>query len=135
MDRNRFEAIVAAYGADPRRWPEDERLAAQRLAAIDARAASLLADAAALDQALDAAQGEPDVALLGARIVKRYKARQSLASPASVSFWALAASAVLGLAIGFGAGVTMPSAGAESLQVLTGAFESPFEATSEDVGG
>jgi hypothetical protein len=135
MDKNKFEMIVAAYGADPRRWPEDERPAARAFATADADAGPLLAVAAQIDHALDAAQAETDVALLGARILKRYKARQSLASPASMSFWALAASAVLGVAIGFGAGAAAPTAGAESLRVLTSAFESPYEVANEDTGG
>jgi hypothetical protein len=135
MDKDRFEAIVAAYGADPRRWPEGERLAAQRFAAVDARAAVLLRDASDLDHALDAAEIAPDVALVSARTMKQFKARQSLASPASASFWALAASAVIGLAIGFGAGAAAPTASAESMQVLSSAFQSPYEAVDEDIGG
>jgi hypothetical protein len=72
--------------------------------------------------------------LLSARIVKRFRARRSLASPATVSFWAMAASAVIGIALGFGAGATAPKANAETLQVLSSAFQSPYE-ISEDAGG
>lgn len=49
MDLARFGEIVAAYGADPGRWPSDERAAGQRLLAGSDEARQLHADAAALD--------------------------------------------------------------------------------------
>ena len=42
MDPQRFEALIAAYGATPARWPEEERMAADAFARNDPRAASLL---------------------------------------------------------------------------------------------
>jgi hypothetical protein len=52
MDRARFEAIVAAYGADPRRWPEGERAAAEAFGRSDRAAARLLDAEWALDSLL-----------------------------------------------------------------------------------
>jgi anti-sigma factor RsiW len=52
MDLARFETLVAAYGATPNRWPEEERDAAEAFARSDARAAALLAEADAVDALL-----------------------------------------------------------------------------------
>ncbi|WP_162875611.1 hypothetical protein [Sphingomonas crusticola] len=52
MEFARFEALVAAYGATPSRWPEGERDAAEALARSDPRAAALLAEADGLDTLL-----------------------------------------------------------------------------------
>ena len=52
MDLNRFEALVAAYGATPGRWPDDERAAAQAFARADPHAAALLAEADTIDALL-----------------------------------------------------------------------------------
>lgn len=45
--------LIAAHGSDPARWPADQRAALLALAAADARVAAALADARALDAALD----------------------------------------------------------------------------------
>ncbi|MEN5146234.1 hypothetical protein [Brevundimonas diminuta] len=55
MTRERFEYLADAYGGDLRRWPQDEREAARALAASDAAASALLAQADGLDALLDAA--------------------------------------------------------------------------------
>lgn len=53
MTAERFVALVAAYGADRRRWPESERAAAEAFAATHAgSAAQALAEAEALDDLL-----------------------------------------------------------------------------------
>jgi hypothetical protein len=55
MTAERFLALVDAYGADPRRWPADERAAAEAFAAAEpgiARAA--MAEADAVDSLLHA---------------------------------------------------------------------------------
>ena len=55
MELERFRQLIEAYGAEPARWPAAEREAARRLAASDARAAAMLAEAAGLDRLLDQA--------------------------------------------------------------------------------
>jgi hypothetical protein len=65
MTSERFLALVAAYGADARRWPEAERAAAQAhaLAAPDA-AAPALAEADAADALLHTSRvSHPSMAL------------------------------------------------------------------------
>jgi hypothetical protein len=52
MTEDRFAALLDAYGAEPRRWPDEERDAAQAFARTDPRAASLLAAAADIDDLL-----------------------------------------------------------------------------------
>lgn len=53
MTAERFLALVAAYGADRRRWPESERAAAEAYAAAHAEAAGrALAEADTLDALL-----------------------------------------------------------------------------------
>jgi len=70
MTPQRFAQIVDAYGADPRRWPDAERAAAQAFAQAHPReAAAPLAAAAALDACLAADVVEPPGRALQRRIV------------------------------------------------------------------
>ena len=55
MTMAEFEQLVAAWGADPARWPAERRAEAQALAAEDTAAEALLRDARRLDWLLDAA--------------------------------------------------------------------------------
>lgn len=56
MTAERFNALVSAYGADARRWPESERTAAQAYMAAEPGAArAALAEADAVDALLHAA--------------------------------------------------------------------------------
>jgi hypothetical protein len=54
MNRQRFEALLAAYGGRESGWPEEEREAALALLASDSRAREQLLQAEALDRQLDA---------------------------------------------------------------------------------
>lgn len=67
MDEARFRALLNAYGADQKRWPEAERAAAAAFAAEQPDVAEhALNEAAALDRQLDAAPTqEPSAALMG----------------------------------------------------------------------
>src|SRR5690606_29901660 len=56
MTPERFETLIAAYGADPRRWPEAEREAALAFAEGDPRAQTALAAERRLDALLDRAE-------------------------------------------------------------------------------
>ncbi|MBC7769031.1 MAG: hypothetical protein H7124_09610 [Phycisphaerales bacterium] len=118
MDRDRFEAIVAAYGADSRRWPAGEREAALRFVAGD----DDLADARALDALLALAPSPPPPSdLLVARVLREAaRSRQSNLAPAI----ALAACMVMGVIVGFGVGLRAPS-GEDVDWMLTAAFEAP----------
>lgn len=65
MTSERFLALVAAWGADARRWPEAERAAAQAFAAAEADAVRpALAEADAADALLHASRvSHPSMAL------------------------------------------------------------------------
>lgn len=99
MDQARFEAIVAAYGGDPGRWPQSERAAAQAFA-LRPEAAPILAEARALDALLNAST---EITPLNLAFVRRVIA--AAPKPPSRPNWgpaaALAASALIGLALGF----------------------------------
>lgn len=103
MKIERFAELVDAYGADPLRWPEAERLAAQGLAARDPRANALLAEAEALDALFDAAPVEAPSAALMARVLTR-RPRPSLWRELfpNTGVWKPAAGFAMALALGVG---------------------------------
>jgi hypothetical protein len=77
MTPERFHQIVEAYGADPRRWPLQERAAAQAWAQSHrAEADAVLSDAAGIDAWLAADKLDPPGAALQQRIVERAPVRQ-----------------------------------------------------------
>jgi hypothetical protein len=99
MTPERFEAIVAAYGAEPRRWPGEEREAALAFAGTAAGAAALAAERR-LDALLDRAEAPQASRELVARSASApWRQRAGWAAQAA----ALAAAAVLGLYVGWAA--------------------------------
>jgi len=102
MTNERFFQILEAYGADPARWPDAERDAAQAWADAhpDAVAGALKAESA-LDALLGEAEAKPSE-LLERRIMKRFSA------PAAAPRWqipaAAAAALLVGAFIGFASG-------------------------------
>jgi hypothetical protein len=114
MTPERFQTIVDAYGADPRRWPQGERADAQAWAALHpGEAAALLAESASLDAwlASDALEAPPRV--LAERIIATAPAHRRWL-PRRQLWWSGAAFAGIGLAGG------VAGALAVSLFVLTG---------------
>jgi hypothetical protein len=105
----RFRDLIDAYGADPKRWPPDERAAAEALIARSPEAAALRRAAAALDALLDQAPAPAaprlEATMLAARIAR---APQETIRPALLrfqdEFWiravGLAAAAVIGFVVG-----------------------------------
>ena len=77
-------ALLEAYGADPARWPQEKRRAAEQLVARDPRARALLGEAQALDRLLDAAPGAEAgrVAALSTRILAAAALEPRFARPA-----------------------------------------------------
>lgn len=64
MTSERFIALVSAYGADARRWPESERMAAEAfMAAAPEAARAALVEADAIDALLHAAPPAPQVSM------------------------------------------------------------------------
>jgi hypothetical protein len=115
----RFSAILETYGADPTRWPADEREGALALAKSSLPAARALADARMLDSLL-LQQAFPDIAeepeqftLLHSAIVSGARSRASTwfgrwfgidLAPSQLwpSVAGLALATVLGFAVGLG---------------------------------
>ncbi|MGE0596113.1 MAG: hypothetical protein AB7P07_07105 [Hyphomonadaceae bacterium] len=100
MDAARFSAIVEAYGASPKRWPAEERAAAEAFAGRP-EAQGILAEARALDAELDSARDDAPPAL---GVMRR--ALRAVPKPEGGRDWrpmaAMAACALIGLALGFG---------------------------------
>ncbi len=69
MTPERFRQIVEAYGADPQRWPGQERQAAEAFAQADAEAQAVMARESTLDGLLGAYTVEPAGSALTARIL------------------------------------------------------------------
>ncbi|SMG56481.1 hypothetical protein [Paraburkholderia susongensis] len=96
MTPERFHQIVAAYGADARRWPPHERAAAQAWAQSHrAETDAALTDAAGIDAWLAADEVEPPSPDLQRRIVERAPVRRPLAR--GRWWWSGAAVAGVGL--------------------------------------
>jgi hypothetical protein len=65
MSQRRFSALLDAYGADPRRWPEEQRTRAEALLRVSELARTHLAAAQSLDNALQNAGRANDAHLWG----------------------------------------------------------------------
>lgn len=112
MNLDRFQELLDAYGADPRRWPEAERGAAIAFLSDSAEAQARAARARALDALLEEA-GPPaapklDPEALAASITRtpQRPARREWPGPWTASFgWpglaGLAAAALAGFLVGW----------------------------------
>lgn len=109
MNLPRFETIVAAYGAAPDRWPEEERAAAMAFAAGDPVAARLLAEADGIDAMLFAHRVGAPSSLLRARIVDAAPRRRARMTRARLWWTSLAC------ALAAGGGVLAGSAATAAL--------------------
>lgn len=125
MTPERFARIVDAYGANPSRWPIDERAAAKEFAkAHPDEARARLSEAAALDMFLAADIAEPASRSLQRRIIASANApgRRPLRAARPARWW------LPGAAIA-GAGVAGLVAGALAMSFLiVGAAERPSAA-------
>jgi hypothetical protein len=110
MTQERFFQILEAYGADPARWPDDERAAAEAFAQSHRdQVAAELREAAALDACLVGAAAEPSD-LLERRILKAFPAGPARPEAPRWQIPAAAAAAlVLGAFIGFASGALTAS--------------------------
>ncbi|CAI8785126.1 MULTISPECIES: hypothetical protein [Burkholderia] len=98
MTPERFRTIVAAYGSDARRWPQDERAAAEAWAQAHPRdALAALDEAAELDAWLMQDTVAPPAPALVERIVASAPAPQRARRRGKV-WWSGAAFAGVGLA-------------------------------------
>lgn len=108
MELARLAGILDAYGADPSRWPADERVAAETLIARSPEAASLREDAAALDMLMDQSAAPAPSPELMARVLTAREPSGWLSvlwpfGPIWQPATAMAAAAMLGIAIGVAA--------------------------------
>lgn len=137
MDRKRFEHLLDAYGADFRRWPEAERASAAAFAVARAdELAAPIAEARALDAAFaaGAAAAAFDPALSARILAAAPKARPAPRRQgfAPLAGWALAACAMMGVLLGYGAGaMAQPS---DDGSYFAAAFEAPADAPPGDEG-
>lgn len=123
MTPERFHQIVEAYGADPRRWPQQERAVAEAWAAahrIEADAA--LAAAAGLDAWLATDKVDPADAALQQRIIGSAPVRRP-GAPRRKLWWSGAVVAGVGVLGG------VAGALAVSFFVLTGTVQQGHESS------
>ena len=102
MNAERFGQLVEAYGARPERWPADERAAAEQWLAAAPDAAARLAEARALDEALDAWTLAPVSAVLREAVVATAP-KPRLTRPVARYWWAgagLIAACAMGMVVG-----------------------------------
>ena len=120
MDRERLRTIIEAYGAEPARWPADERGAAEALLARTPDLRELQRAELALDAALDSVPAQaPSSALLGAVLREAPAAPMPLLDRVSVLLerWlarpaaAMTVAAVIAMA-GLGTGYAIPQSAA-----------------------
>jgi hypothetical protein len=124
MDRERFNHLLEAYGADFRRWPAEERAAAAMFAAQDGEAAAALKEAQQLDRVLELAGGDAaDTSALAAHILAQ--APRSQRGFDRRAMLALAACAVLGVILGYGGGRLAPAQDVDDAY-FSAAFEPPL---------
>ena len=108
MDLARLQQLLDAYGAEPRRWPVEERAAAEALIAGSPAAAAMREQAAALDMVMNLSAAPAPSPELMARILAG-RERRGLFSlvwpfgPVWQPVSAMAAAAALGIAIGIAA--------------------------------
>ncbi len=107
MTLERFKALIEAYGADAKRWPEAEREAAQAFAESSAEAHRLLAGARAIDRFLDGADTAAATRALEDRIMAGFPARGGSARGSS-GRWIPAAAIAASLALGLVTGAALP---------------------------
>lgn len=113
MEFERFQELIAAYGAEPRRWPEAEREQALALLGRSPQAREALARAHATDALLDSVAVRPAPLRLRRQLLAQAPAARPHWRQAFTSFWrdlggwqlagpALAAGLALGVGIGVG---------------------------------
>lgn len=125
MDRERFEALLDAYGAEFRRWPAETRAPAAAYLAQHADAAALIEDARRLDAALNTVREiQAPTDELTARILAQAPRAQQAAFDRRAMV-ALAACAVFGVVLGYSGGLLAP-APVEDDAYFAMAFEAPL---------
>jgi len=113
MDLTRFEVLVAAYGATPNRWPEEERAAAEAFARADPRAAALLAEADSIDALLFAHRVAEPSRTLRAMVIEAAPRKRRLTGRARL-WWT-----GIGIALAGASGMLAGSAATAALEPIS----------------
>ena len=114
MNLDRLKSLLEAYGANPSRWPAEERDAAEAMIAASDQAREALAEASRLDALLDQAPPPPPVDRLGWRLrgigprAELMVASTGRRSAFSMTNLARAAAVVLAIAGGVAVGTAIP---------------------------
>jgi hypothetical protein len=138
MNIERFKTLVEAYGANPARWPEAERVSALLFAEESADARAALREAATFDRLLDEAETQPATRALEDRILASLPERAP--KPArwfdlgARTRWIPATAAAVSLLLGLLVGAAVPSlagigengATDPALIALTGTGDEPW---------
>jgi hypothetical protein len=109
MNIQRFKALVEAYGANPARWPEAERVAALLFTEQSGEARDMLREATAFDRLLDTAESQATTRTLEDRILATFPAK--VVKPRThwfVQHWIPAAAVACSLALGLAVGAALP---------------------------
>lgn len=132
LSTERLAALLDAYGADPGRWPADERAAAEALLAASPAARARRDEAARLDALLDLVPAPAPTADLADRIVvaARPRARRRL-SRALIAAAPLAAAAALVVWIVRSTGTPGTPAPRDAVLAATDAFDDATVPTDE----
>jgi len=109
MNIERFRTLVEAYGANPARWPEAERVAALLFAEQSPEARDALQEAAAFDSLLDMAETQAATRALEDRILARFAERPAERRTSWLTLrWIPAAAVACSLALGLAVGAALP---------------------------
>lgn len=84
MTQERLAQLIAAYGADPARWPADERAAATTLLAATPSLTAQADSERSLDRLLDLATGPADTGSLADQVLARLE-RETKVAPVEMS--------------------------------------------------
>lgn len=140
MTEAEFEALVAAYGARPDRWPDDRRDAAQARARTDSqRVRAALEDAHGLDAMLDEAATPTLTDAAMARL--RADARPSLAARLRGAvgwrgpIWQPVGALAMALFLGIGLGLADPGGAANLASAFSTQTVDPGVGTDDPLGG
>lgn len=125
----RARAILEAYGAEPARWPADERRAMRRALKGDADLQAAAREMAALDAVLATDRPGRDVPALEARILAAAPAPAAASNPFAsrrqIPAFAAAAALMVGSLAGFGGALVSPQASDPAADVIANAFANP----------
>lgn len=104
MGLERFERLVEAFGADPRRWPQAERAAAEAFLAGNVDARARLVAAAEIDSLLSLASTPEPSDLLHRRVLRAAPRKAAITPLGWLSGAGWAAAAAAGVFVGVSIG-------------------------------